>query len=158
MSSIGNMKISDITAKNYDNINEPLILTFSLEFDHMLQSGAGMLFFQPVHDLFSSLKNTWIKDERVYPIDLGCPVSSDIRYVYHLPESFTISELPQSLRLVLPNREATFTYQASSKANVFTVAGELNVSQTWFNPGEYPALREFFTQVLKKTNEMVIIK
>ena len=158
MSSIGNMKISGITAKNYDNINEPLILTFSLEFDHMLQSGAGMLFFQPVHDLFSSLKNTWIKDERVYPIDLGCPVSSDIRYVYHLPESFTISELPQSLRLVLPNREATFTYQASSKANVFTVAGELNLSKTWFNPGEYPALREFFTQVLKKTNEMVIIK
>lgn len=158
MTSIGNMKVSDITAKNIDNINEPLMLSFSMEFDHMLQSGAGLYFFQPVHDLFSSLKSTWIKDERVYPIDLGCPISSDIRYVYHLPDSFMISELPQSLRLVLPNREATFSYQASGNARLFTVATELNVSKTWFNPEEYPALREFFTQILKKTNEMVIIK
>jgi hypothetical protein len=35
---------------------------------------------------------------------------------------------------------------------------DLKIDKTYFLPSEYPALREFYTQVNKKTNEMAILK
>ena len=158
LSSFGNMKFSSITTQNLLDINKPLVLTFTLELDHLVHSGKEFSYFRPVYNLFESLENNWIKEERVYPIDLGCPEFSSLTCVYHLPESFKISELPKSVRLVLPNDDASFTYKISSAGNMLSVDGELSVSKTWIEPREYPAFREFFTQIVKKTNEMVILQ
>ncbi|MBN1791556.1 MAG: DUF3858 domain-containing protein, partial [Bacteroidales bacterium] len=158
LSSFGNMKFSSITTQNLLDINKPLVLTFTLELDHLVHSGREFSYFRPVYNLFGSLENNWIKEERIYPIDLGCPEFSNLTCVYHLPESYKISELPKSVRLVLPNEDASFTYKISSAGNMLSVDGELNLSKTWIEPREYPSFREFFTQIVKKTNEMVILQ
>lgn len=157
IATAGNLKITDMRAKNLAEINEPLILTFSLEMDHRLQSGHDFYFFQPLANLFGSLDNSWIKDERTFPIDFGCPVYSEISCIYHLPESIQLGDLPQNLKLGLPNDEALFIYRISHAGDDLTVSGELSLVKTWFDPEQYPALREFYTQVIKKTNEMVIL-
>ncbi len=158
LSTYGNLKISDMETKNLRDINEPLVLTFTLEIDHLLHSGREFSYFQPVYTLFESLENNWIKEERVYPIDLGCPSFSSLSCVYHLPESLKVGELPKGVKLVLPNDNASFSYKISASGNILSVDGELSVSKTWIDPKEYPAFREFFTQIIKKTNEMVILQ
>jgi transglutaminase-like putative cysteine protease len=158
ISIAGNLKVYDLIVKNLDNINEPLVVNFSIEVNHLIQSGNALSFFRPVYSLFGSLVSPWIKEERVYPIDYGCPVFSKITCVYHLPETFTIGEIPKSLKLILPGNDAGFTYRISSGDRILTVDGELTITKLWFKPDEYSAVREFYTQIIKKTNEMVVIQ
>jgi len=152
--SIGSYKISNLEVQNLENIYEPLSITYSLESNSTLISGDNLVFFKP---LFGSPGNPWIKDERIYPVDLGCPGYYNITCVYHLPDNLKIEEIPQSIRLILPGSDAIYTYRISNNNNLLTLNEELEMTRTWFEPGEYSVLREFYTQINKKKNEMVVM-
>jgi len=59
--------------------------------------------------------------------------------------------------LILPGSDAIYTYRISNNNNLLTLNEELEMTRTWFEPGEYSVLREFYTQINKKKNEMVVM-
>lgn len=154
----GNLTISNMVFQHTDSLESPLRLTFNVKFRHLLQKADQMVFFRPMISLFGDYVNSWVKDERNFPIDRGCPTFDSLTCILHLPDNYLVEELPKSAKILLPNQEAKFELGNTYSNNVLTITSNLTVSKTRFETNEYQSFREFYTQVNKKCNEMIIMK
>jgi hypothetical protein len=117
-----------------------------------------MYFFKPLISLFGRYRNVWVKDERSFPIDVGCPLTSIFNCVIHLPESIKTDELPKTMRINMPDNDAKFLFGINPIADGISIFTELDLRKTNFKTTEYSGVREFYTQVNKKCSEMIILK
>jgi hypothetical protein len=154
----GRVIISDLHFSGVDSINAALKITFRVTFGHVLGNAGEVLFFSPLISLLGNYFNPWIKDDRKFPLDLGCPSLDHLNCRIRLPERFTVQEIPGSIRIQMPENDARFLMAIAQTGNSLLISAELSVSRTVFDTHEYPSFREFYTQVNRKCNEMVILK
>ncbi|HJZ39169.1 MAG TPA: DUF3857 domain-containing protein [Bacteroidales bacterium] len=158
IAAAGNVVISNLKFGALDSLESALRITFDVTFRHSLQYVNRMVFFKPLISLFGDYVNPWVKDERNFPVDRGCPTAENFICRIHLPDNYQVGESPKTIRISMPGNDARFLFGAESVGNMLIIRGELNINKTRFETEEYPAFREFYTQVNKKTNEMVILK
>jgi hypothetical protein len=158
ISNSGDLSVSNLKFHGLDSLNSPLRLSFDIKFKHSLQTANQMLFFKPLISIFGRYLNVWIKDERRFPIDVGCPIKSNFSCVIHLPASVKPEELPKTMRISMAESDAKFLFGTAPAADGISIVAELDLRKTFFKPDEYHAVREFYTQVNKKCSEMVILK
>ncbi len=157
MSKAGDVVISNMQFGNLDSLHLPLRITYDIAFKHTMQNVDQMIFFRPLISIFIDYDNPWVKNERLFPIDLGCPSTENLNCTIRLPDNCQPQELPKTMRIKMPGNDASFTFGAESEGNNLAIAFELNVRKTFFGANEYPSLREFYTQVSRKCNEIVIL-
>jgi len=154
----GNTVVSNLKIRNLESLNLPLEVTFDITFSHVFKEANQILFFSPMISVFGDYVNTWVKDERLYPVDLACPSSEYLYYKILLPEGYRFEEVPESIRIRMPENEASFSFEGESNRNYLIVTCDLKVKKVFFTANEYPLFREFYTRLNKKCSEMVIIK
>jgi len=154
----GNITISDLKFTDMDSLHLPLRITFDITIRHTLKKVNQEVFFKPQLWIFGNYINTWIKAERKLPVDQGCPSTERLNCRIRLPDHYLVEELPKTIRIRMPDNAADFLFGTETIGNTLVIACELNVNKAFFETQEYPALREFYTQVNKKCNEMVILK
>jgi hypothetical protein len=154
----GNTVVSNLKIRNLDSLHLPLEIAFDITFNHMIKEVNKILFFKPMISIFGDYVNTWVKDERLYPVDLACPSTEYLYYRIRLPEGYRLEEVPESTRIRMPENDAGFSFGGESNGNFLIVTCDLRVRKTFFTTEEYPLFREFYTRLNKKCNEMVIIK
>ncbi len=154
----GNLVISNLKFQNRDSLHLPLRITFDITFRHFLKSIDQMVFFRPLISIFGDYRISWIKDTRMFPVDMGCPATEKLNCRIRLPEHYQTEELPGTIKIGLPDNDASFIFGAVSTNNTLVISLELNVNKTFFDTEEYQSFREFYTQVNRKCNEMVILR
>ncbi len=53
-----------------------------------MQTANQMLFFKPLISIFGKYVNVWVKDERRFPIDVGCPLISNFQLHHAFSRQF----------------------------------------------------------------------
>jgi hypothetical protein len=158
LSHMGNVTISNLQFEDLDSIGLPLRITFDVILKHTVKNANQILFFKPLISIFGDYTNPWIKDERIFPVDKGCPGAQFLNCSIRLPERYQPEFLPETVRIRLPDDGASFLFGLEYSGLTLNIACELNLRKTYFEVGEYPNIREFYAQVNKKCNEMIIIK
>lgn len=156
--STGSITISNLKFGDVDSLHLPLRITFDITIRHTLKAVNQKVFFKPQLWLFGSYINTWIKADRKLPVDHGCPSNERLNCRIRLPDHYLVEELPKTIRIKMAENAADFLFGTETIGNTLVIASELNVNKAFFETKEYPDLREFYTQVNKKCNEMVILK
>jgi hypothetical protein len=154
----GNLLVSNVKFVDLDSLHLPLRITFDIAFSHTLRNVNRLVFFKPLISIFGDYINPWIKDERMFPIDHGCPSTEILNCRIQLPDHYDPEELPENIRIQMPDNDASFMFAASSLGNSLNIACELRIRKTFFGVEKYPAYQEFYTLINKKCNEMVILK
>jgi hypothetical protein len=154
----GRVKYDSLVLEGIENPETPFIMKFNMEYPSLIQSSGDIYFFNPAALDLLAFHNDFIKEEREFPVNLPCPEYRSFVYTIRLPENFTITEVPKSQKFTLLKEDGMFTYGINVESNVITITTNFNVNTTYYEPDEYPALREFYTQVFRKLNEMIIIK
>jgi hypothetical protein len=154
----GNTVVSNLKILNLDSLQLPLKVAFDITFRHMITEVNQILFFRPLISIFGNYMNTWVKDERLYPVDLACPSTEYLYYRIRLPEGYRLEEVPESTRIRMPENDASFSFGGEFNGNQLIVSCDLRVRKVFFSTDEYPLFREFYTRLNKKCNEMVIIE
>jgi hypothetical protein len=109
--------------------------------------------------LFEQLEeNPFKSDERIYPISLDSPVEKSGIIKIVLPENFTVEELPESTRFVMPDDAGGFTYSVSHLNNMIMLNFKLTINKTMFLQKEYDFLKAFYNEVIKKEAEPLVLK
>ena len=75
-----------------------------------------------------------------------------------LPEAYVVDELPQSKVFILPDKSGRFTYNAQINGNVINIMSSLQINKPLYIGDEYKNLREFYTQLIAKQNEQIVLK
>lgn len=124
--------------------------------DQVTASG-DMLYFNPLLSLRMT-ENPFKSETRNYPVNYGSGFENLVISKFTLPEGYAIEELPPSKAYTLPGNAGRFTYSVTQAGNSIQVLSSLQINRSLIVQDEYPNLREFYSRVVAKHAEQVVLK
>jgi hypothetical protein len=104
-------------------------------------------------------ENLFKSTQRYYPVEM--PYTFDETYVFNfiVPDGYVTDELPKSVIVKLNDAgEGQFEYLVSETNGTISMRSRIQLKRTYFQPAEYELLREFFSMIVKKHNEQIVLK
>jgi len=134
-------------------------VTISLDIEAMdLVDQMGNLLTIPVL-LFDALNDNPFKlEERKYPVNFAFPGETTTIISIIIPEGFTVDELPKACVVSLPDNLGKFMFNASLSGNNLQLISRYSINKDEFYTNEYPFLKEYFSQIVTKHAEQIILK
>lgn len=124
--------------------------------EHITEAG-GTLYFSPFV-LAKMNENPFKLDKRTYPIDFEHPSEELYLVKIKIPEGYSVDELPKSKIMALPENSARYTYSVAQAGNMINVSSNFTINRSLFSQDEYANLKEFFSQVVAKHAEQIVLK
>jgi hypothetical protein len=75
-----------------------------------------------------------------------------------VPADYQVDELPKNKMLVLPGNSCKYLFNATQIGNMISITSSLSFNKSVFSQEEYPALRDFYGQVVAKQAEQIVLK
>ncbi|MBE0673091.1 MAG: DUF3857 domain-containing protein [Bacteroidales bacterium] len=150
-------RIDALELENLEELDKPVIETISLTVPDAAETGDGIMYMNPV--LFNQDgSNEFYEDERLSPVDFGCPSFEKYSCEITIPEGWTVAELPQSVNIRLDGGGGAYRYDIRSEGRKIILDAEINVTTVAFLPDRYSSLRNFRASIIRKQSEVVILK
>ena len=150
-------RIDALALENLKELEKPVIETISLTVPHAAETGNGIMYLNPV--IFNNDgSNEFYEDERLSPVDFGCPSFKKYTCEITIPEGWTVAELPQSVNIRLDGGDGAYRYDIRSEGRKIILDAEINVTTVAFLPERYSSLRNFRAAIIRKQSEVVILK
>ncbi|MBI3139181.1 MAG: DUF3857 domain-containing protein [Sphingobacteriales bacterium] len=104
-------------------------------------------------------QNPLKSENRRYPVELPYKISQLYKLTMEIPEGYIVDDLPAPLLVKLNEKnEAAFDYMTAVAGKVITLTYSLEIAKTTFRPEEYNALRGFFSKMVAKLGEQIVLK
>jgi hypothetical protein len=143
--------------ENASEIEKPFTETLKLSIqDHAIVSGNN-IYLNP-HLFLREEENPFRSEERKYPVDFGKLTDHNAIVNVIIPEGFEIEKVPENKVFALPEGGGRCSFNFALEGNKLTVATRLLINKTLFQPHEYPSLREFYSRVVAKKAETIVLR
>ena len=150
------LTVIETNIENLDSIYLPIKEEYEIEIDNQANVLNDKVFLELM--LFDKLNaNPFKSDKRNYPVDFAYPIIRNYIVKIQIPDNMTFSEIPEGFRMKLPDNAASFSYNISVSGNTIQLISKLCVNKILFLMDEYPDLKEFYNQIIKKQSEPLII-
>ncbi|MDH7461447.1 DUF3857 and transglutaminase domain-containing protein [Chitinophagaceae bacterium 26-R-25] len=146
-------KIDSVDLDSLKVLSEPV----TVHYDLLLDSQDDIMYINPMlNEAFR--ENPFTAAERNYPVEM--PYSFDDTYVFNIevPKNYTIDEVPKSTKIAFNDGDGYFEYLVSQSENLVQMRSRIYFNKTNYLPEEYQSLREFFSYVVKKESEQIVLK
>jgi hypothetical protein len=148
-----------INSKEINNVaqaNLPILINVAFSNQTSIVNG-DEIFVQPM--FLSSIKeNPYKLKQRIYPVEYTEPVEETYVFNLTLPDGYTVSEKPANINYALPQNGGKFSYQVSINNNTVQLISKFSIKKILFAPEEYDSLKEFYSQIINKQNEQIVLK
>lgn len=148
-----------VTSYKSDQNEDPSLYVENIEVvisDYIEQAG-NLVFFNPL--LFERTKeNPFKSDERLFNVDFATANEEHYKFVFTIPEGYSIDKLPSSISYSLEDKSAVFTYSVFHNQNQILVTSKILISNSLYTPKSYFDLKELFKQIVAKQAEPIILK
>lgn len=151
-----------LTVTNYELINlDSLRKSYTENLDVVISNASlvagNLISFSPM--LFDQwITNPFKLEDRKFPVDFTYPrVYKDV-ITYEIPDGFVLDEKPTDLVIAFPDGKTKFTYRFASNGKVLQVMSTLSIGKSLYNYDEYVLLKEFYSNLVKKQAEKVVLK
>lgn len=147
--------ISNGGIDSVDRLEDPVKVHY--DFQLKQEPGASLIYFYPiVGDDWR--KNPFTAAERKYPVEMY--YGFDQTYIFSLviPDGYVVDELPKSTKVSFNGDQGLFEYLIVNQAGQIQLRCRLKLNKAWFGPDDYSSLRDFFSYVVKKENEQIVLK
>jgi uncharacterized protein YfkK (UPF0435 family)/transglutaminase-like putative cysteine protease len=124
--------------------------------DQSMEAG-NRIYFNPM--MFDKVKeNPYKLEERLYPVEYD--YKEDVTYMLNLtlPEGFSVEEVPESVKVVLPDNGGAFTFQVKQMGGTLQVVSQLKINKLMYLPENYTFLKEFYNLIIEKHAEQIVLK
>lgn len=143
--------------ENLDKLSEPVKEVYQLKLAEHVQVAGDNMYINPVlaHRVD---KNPFQAEKREYPVDFGSAEDYVLIARITVPEGWVVEELPKPQALVMPANSARYTYNITQTGNIISLTSILNINKALFSHDEYVPLRDFYTQIVAKQAEQIVLK
>lgn len=152
-----NWKINGLELENLKELEEPVIERISLSIPDAAEAAGTVMYINPVIDGREE-SNEYYAEERISVIDLACPAKKKYSCTIIIPDGWTVAELPQSVNLRMDGGGAGFTYNISVDGRNIKLDSEISFSIVRYIPDRYDTIRNFWSAIIRKQAEVVILK
>ncbi|MBW1294311.1 DUF3857 and transglutaminase domain-containing protein [Aquimarina litoralis] len=115
------------------------------------------LFFSPLLFLRNK-ENIFKSDDRQYPIDFGYGFTNKYMMNIKIPEGYEVTEYPKTSAFKLPDNMGMFTFRSNVSNGVIQIMVDETITAPVVPANYYPAVKEFYNQVIQKENEQIVLK
>lgn len=152
-------QIDSIITTQFHNLDEPLREKVYLNIANAAQISNDLILLKP------TLKSGWEAnpfkiENRDYSVELPYPTNDQYTLSLSIPKGYIVDELPQSINISLPPDDAKFVYQITHDipSNSINLLIKIQVNKVFFSVENYTYLRNFFSQIASKLEEVIVLK
>lgn len=141
-------------------VNSPdstLEVTIDFDYPSFAMAAGEFMYLQPVF-VDKILENPFKDSVRIYPIDFSYPVKSTYRVSYIIPQGYAFEEGPNNSRVVLPQKELSFTYMAEDAAFSYNVMNEFAMQKTFYQAEDNGMLRTIYDEIISRHGQQIVLK
>jgi hypothetical protein len=149
-----------LAKSNFENAKEiqlPFKEKHGLTISEHITTAGNTFYFSPFV-MERELENPFKVEKREYPVDFGSPFDKLYMVKITVPADYQVDELPKNKMLVLPGNSCKYIFNATQIGNMISITSSLSFNKSVFNQEEYPALRDFYGQVVAKQAEQIVLK
>jgi hypothetical protein len=151
------IKITEYVIRNLDSLNLPVFDEYQFVINGQCDKVGDLMLFTPIlHE--KTEENPFKLQERKYPVELEYPIMEQYIIQIKIPDGYRIESVPSPLRVSLPDNGASFVYNIVSTGNQIMCSSKFEINKTLFLPEEYPDLKLFFSTLISKQAEQVVLK
>jgi hypothetical protein len=153
-------KAWDVEASNFEyqeDVSRSANQNHSLNINEHATIAGDVIYINPF--VVEQIKENIFKLEtREYPVDFGKPLEKTYLCRIKIPEGYTVEEMPKAKVMLLPNGGAKYTYNVTQAGDMLSIVSLLQINKSMFLQTEYPNLREFYSQLVAKQAEQIVLR
>jgi len=150
-------KVEKTEFKDMEDLPKSAKVFCNVSIDEHAVVAGDVVYLNPY--VISRIEETPFKSiTREYPVDYGNKIDKTYRCTIALHEDLMIDELPKNIAITLPENSAKFVFSTSVTNNVINVTSNFQINKVSFLPNEYDHLREFYSQVVAKQAEEIVLR
>ncbi len=152
------IEIEEYKIGNKEDVSLALTRTIKFSSEDLVEQINDKVYLDPL--LFLTIRNNPFKlEERKYPVDFATAWKDVHRINIEIPAGYTVEKLPEPLAIALPDNIGVFKYQVTQNANKISTVAILEFNEPMILPENYPFLKDFYSKlVLKETEKIVLTK
>jgi len=146
--------ISETSIDSLTIPDEPVTIKYNFT---VTPNGEDIIYFSPL--LTEAYKDNPFKAaERLYPVEM--PYCSDETYILNMevPKGYKVEEIPKSARVKLNEDDGMFEYIIGQSGERIQLRCRVLIKKATFEPDDYQTLRDFFSYIVKKQAEQIVLK
>ena len=102
-------------------------------------------------------ENPFKLETRNYPVEFAYPTDKSCMVIINIPEGYEVDEMPQNAMVQLPDNGGSFMFTSSLVGSSLQIMSKIRISKNTFLPADYPHLKEFYSHILNKHAEPVVL-
>jgi Domain of Unknown Function with PDB structure (DUF3858)/Transglutaminase-like superfamily len=133
---------------------QPISFSYNFLFD---VPEDGMVYINPM--MAEGIKDNYFKSaERFYPVEM--PYAFDETYIFNfeIPKGYVVEEIPKSTKVSFNETDGFFEYMVDKDDATVRLKSRIKLNKATFPADEYESLREFFSYIVKKHAEQIVLK
>lgn len=151
------LSIDSYSNKGLDSLDMPFNETMKVTIKNKATKVGDLLYLNPfIFNRYS--ENPFKATERLYPVDFVTATDQRANLTIKIPDGWQVQELPKNVRMALPDKSASITFNAATANNLIQVSFKLNINKPMYIQTEYSDLKVFFDELVKKESEMIVLK
>ena len=132
-------------------------ITVDFDFASVDLTGADMTYFNPVvNGVFKT--NPFKAMNRHYPVEMPYLIDDTYLLNMELPIGYKVDDMPKSVRINYNDNDGFFEYLIQKGESSIQLRIRLKLNKTFFDVEEYQTLRNFFSSIEKKENEIITLR
>ena len=152
---LGQWTIDSTTWENEGSNYEPLKADIHLSFNGGFRG--DRLYLQPIIYGLEN-ENPFKRESRDFPVDMPYGESETFMIIMAISDNYEFEELPEQGIVRMPNNDIELKYGVNQIGNMLSISGTYKVNKLFYSPEEYPTLRQFYTVLLQRIDQPIVIK
>ncbi|MDZ4716688.1 MAG: transglutaminase domain-containing protein [Cytophagales bacterium] len=150
-------EIESSSFENLEKLSEPMKEVYQVRMNEHIQAAGNTMYINPIF-INRLERNPFQSETRAYPVDYGSPEEQIYMVKITIPEGWVVDEIPAPKYFVMPANGARYIYSATQTGNVLSLTSHRVINKALFSFDEYKPLRDFYTQIVAKQAEQIVLK
>jgi hypothetical protein len=131
--------------------------TISATISDWVEEAGNLIYLNPL--LFERTKeNPFKSDERLFPVDFAIPNEETYKFIFTIPEGYSVEKLPASIAFKLEDNSASFSYSALKSDQQILITSKITIKGTLYPSEKFFELKELFKNIVSKQEEPIVLK
>lgn len=148
-------KYTNISRKNFDNKNTPLVLSYDLNIENYAKNIGNKSYINLNIDRTLSNSNLDLKD-RKYSKKIDFKFQKEFTTTFNIPDGYKINYVPETLTFDNPNYNYSISYTA--EGNKIIQHKSIYINTLSIQPDEFESWNEFIKSLIKAYKKSIIIE
>ena len=148
-----NSKITNLSIDSLKLYDYPVGVNYDAEF----KITDDIVYINPILKV-KIKENPFKSDTRKYPLELSYAYNLNYSTTIEVPKGYSVEELPKSVKITFNENDGLFYYHLYKDDNKIVLTCQFKLNKANYPAEDYQYLRDFYSVVVKKMNEEIVLK